>query len=641
MVVYFLIALMVLAVVMVTPVLMIITYFRARRVDELARRVARLETHVGRLLQGLPAAASPPPVVEKPAVPSATAPPTPAAPIPAPAPIAATPVARPAPQVVAPEAAPSESFQWEMFIGQRALGWTAAVVLVFATAFFLRYAFENNWIGPIGRVSLGVLGGVVLVAGGRSAFRRDWRIYAQILTGAGVALLYLSTYSAVGFYHLLPQDSAFVFLLILVVEAALLSLAYDSAALALMSIVGGLLTPLLMSTPHDQYATFFSYLALLNVGAAVMTSRRRWPAVGLVTLLGVQLLFWLWYAQNYHPEKLAAALAFQGVVFATCLGQSASAQLLRGHRLGWEDAARMVVNAALAFTAFYVLLRPDYRPWLGTLAIGMAIVHALLGRAALRAAKSQRRPDTRLVLTALAIASAFVALAIPLEARADWVALGWIVEAALLLWFGYRVQSPALRAMALPTAALAAGRLVFLDTWRHMQLDAPVAPLINDYALPALAVCAVWLGALLTLRPFRARIADAERALLGMALVAGLALVGYVLSIDWLAFCKGQELYRGADVEFWRWTAQTGLSVVWGLYATALLIVGFAIRNSIVRWTALVLYAATIAKVFLFDLSELDELYRILSFFALALLLGFAAWAYQRMRHVLAAPGEP
>ena len=82
------------------------------------------------------------------------------------------------------------SFDWEWFIGRRALGWVSVVLILFAAAFFLRYAFENNWIGPIGRVALAASAGLALVAAGyRYDRRRGWRLFAQMLTAAGCRAL--------------------------------------------------------------------------------------------------------------------------------------------------------------------------------------------------------------------------------------------------------------------------------------------------------------------------------------------------------------------------------------------------------------------------------------------------------------------
>jgi uncharacterized membrane protein len=55
-------------------------------------------------------------------------------------------------------------------------------------------------------------------------------------------------------------------------------------------------------------------------------------------------------------------------------------------------------------------------------------------------------------------------------------------------------------------------------------------------------------------------------------------------------------------------------SSLWMGYGAMLMVVGFWRASAFVRWQALLLIAATIAKVFVYDTSQLDRIYRILSF---------------------------
>ena len=57
---------------------------------------------------------------------------------------------------------------------------------------------------------------------------------------------------------------------------------------------------------------------------------------------------------------------------------------------------------------------------------------------------------------------------------------------------------------------------------------------------------------------------------------------------------------------------------------------GFWKPSAFVRWQALVLIALTIGKVFLFDVSELQQGYRILSFIALGAVLMGISYVYHR-----------
>jgi uncharacterized membrane protein len=74
-------------------------------------------------------------------------------------------------------------------IGRRWVGWAAVVVILFATAFFLKYAFDNRWIGELGRVSIGIAFGIGMCLAGLRYQQKGWRIFSQILTAGGIVLL--------------------------------------------------------------------------------------------------------------------------------------------------------------------------------------------------------------------------------------------------------------------------------------------------------------------------------------------------------------------------------------------------------------------------------------------------------------------
>src|SRR5262249_26237927 len=120
----------------------------------------------------------------------------PAEPPPARRTVAAHPAERARVRTVLPVQPALDAARLEDWIRRHALGWVAVVLLLFATAFFLKYAFENQWIGEQGRVALGVAAGVALCLGGLVYHRKGWRLFSQMLTAGGVVLLYLAAYAA-------------------------------------------------------------------------------------------------------------------------------------------------------------------------------------------------------------------------------------------------------------------------------------------------------------------------------------------------------------------------------------------------------------------------------------------------------------
>lgn len=517
-------------------------------------------------------------------------------------------------------------FDWEWFIGRRALGWVAVVLVIFAGGFFLKYAFENHWVGPLGRVAMAAVAGVALVAGGRQARRRGWNIYFQMLTAAGLVLFYLAVYGAFGFYHLLPRGTASAFLLLIITESAAIALLADAPALGLMAIVGGLLTPLLLHSETDQYIALFLYLVALDVGALLMVALRQWVAVGSVALLGTHAMFWSWYFEQYHPEKRAWALGFQLAVYGLFVCQTLFDHAIRRREAGWEDLGRWLLNATFGFTAVYVLLKTDFDVWLGTLAVIWATLYAALALWMLRA----RPGENRLLLSTLAIAVGLVAAAFPIQANAAWISFGWAAEAAALWWFGVRVRSPLLRSLAVILLAIAVGRLLFVDLENTPQTL--YWPVFNDRALPALGIAACWLASLAATRRRMRLLGQTEQTLAGAAEIGGILLLWLVLTVDVYGAFDVRAARDGSDAEHWRRLAQMSVSVVWAVFASVVLAAGFAVHRPRLRWTALGIFGVMVAKVFIVDMEGLNEFYRIVAFLVAAIVIGIAAGVYQRLR---------
>jgi uncharacterized membrane protein len=369
----------------------------------------------------------------------------------------------------------------------------------------------------------------------------------------------------------------------------------------------------------------FLYLTALNLGVCVVVLFRGWPAMGSVALLGTQILFWTWYDAHYHPEKLAWAIGFQAVIFGLYLMQDLAVQFRIGPGNRWESTLRMVLNAVCWFTAFYVLMKYDYGAWMGVAALVMAAEYALIAYFLL----AYHGRHTAELLTAIALAIGFVALAIPLEADARWVALGWAACAGALWWFGVRVEAGPLRGLAAGLAASSITRLLFIDLPAYP--EELLTPVVNLIALPCVGVAACLLVAIVATRLAQQRLATFEYALVGAAGLLVLVVLWLVLSVDlYHHFFMRARLAEGVTVD-WRRIGQMSLSVWWTLYASILLAIGFRWRLSPVRWLAILFYGLTVGKVFLLDMAGLSEVYRIVAFIVLAVFLGIAARVYQRL----------
>src|SRR6266566_5151511 len=191
--------------VLLLPLLSFLRSLRVGRdLDELRRRLDHLERRVSDSgVRPAPPVAAAPSVAPRPA-----APPVPLAP-PTPPQLAAESMRERAPDVesdlVAAIASPTRELDLEERIGGRWLQHAGLVVLLLGIAFFLRYAFEHEWLSPPIRIALGIVGGIAMAAGGVRLAAR-YRAYGLLLAGGGIATLFLSIYAGLNLYSLVgPQ----------------------------------------------------------------------------------------------------------------------------------------------------------------------------------------------------------------------------------------------------------------------------------------------------------------------------------------------------------------------------------------------------------------------------------------------------
>lgn len=171
----------------------------------------------------------------------------------------------------------------EAQLGTRLPVWIGAIALALAGTFLVKYAFDNDLLGPEVRVALGILFGVGLLAAGER-----WRMTVPhipaALSAAGIAVLYASFLSAARFYDLISPLAAFALMALTTAVAVGLSLR-QGPLVAVVGMTGGFLTPYLLGPTVDPHPLpLFGYLLLLQVALVAVARRRGWGAIAGVAL---------------------------------------------------------------------------------------------------------------------------------------------------------------------------------------------------------------------------------------------------------------------------------------------------------------------------------------------------------------------
>lgn len=294
-----------------------------RELDDLRSRVRHLEGG------GMPAIA--PPISETQPLP--------------PPPVPALPLAQP---VTAPPARNNnEAGVLERTIGERWLLYAGVILVLLSVVFFLRYAFERDWLSPAVRVTSGVVAGVMLVVGGRQLSAAGYRNYGLSLAGTGFVVLYLSIYAALNFYALVSPPLAFALLVLVSVGAGWMADAEVSPSMAVVAVLGGFATPFLVGGHQDAQIVLFTYDAMLIAATTALAFRREWWYLNVLALALTVVTVGAWAAEYYRSSKALRTelfLTLDCVMFLVVVRAS----------LRWRDrTAHAAAQALLAAPVLY------------------------------------------------------------------------------------------------------------------------------------------------------------------------------------------------------------------------------------------------------------------------------------------------
>ena len=630
-------------VLILTPVLAISAFIRVQNLthqlrstplQDLVARLYALEQRLSSMEKSLKSretVAAPPPIREQshpvpPQVPAPISPTSPAAPPPSlPPRETAVPheVSSPPPQINIFAAPPlhrsqtksSSTLDWETLIGGRWLNRIGILAIISAVTFFLKYAFDNNWIGPSGRVAIGVLLGAAMLPWSHWLLQRGYSYFSEGIAGLGAAVLYLSIWAGCQFYKLYSLGVGFYSMIVITGCMAAVALGRNSQRIALLSLIGGFLTPVLVSEGKDAQVVLFTYLLILGAGLLALEMRRDWRSLTPISFLLTQFYFWGWHSEFYRPLRLDRTVIFATLFFILY----AALPVIRAFRfsnLQQLDVLTVLANAFAYLAALYTLLWPQNRWPLTLLVLALSAAHLIVSSLA-PPPKAGEPPLARLLFAGLALT--FATLAIPIRLEGKWITLAFAVEGAILVWTGFRSVVGYLRWAGYFLIAIAAARLLIF------RLPAPQFLFNERFA--AYAVLIICFGVVVyAAQQHASSIGAEERNALGLFAVAINVFALIALSLElWDHF--GSHAGLGIDSGL---AQHLALSLLWTAYASGLITLGVKQESALLRWQALVLFGLVVGKVFLYDSSYLERFYRIISFLILGLVLLVVSFLYQR-----------
>jgi uncharacterized membrane protein len=211
-----------------------------------------------------------------------------------------------------PASADSPFYLW---LKQDFLVKIGALLLILALAWFVSYAFAHNWIGPVGRIMLGLLFGVgVLVLGMLRMPKSDSQ--GAIFTVLGSVVVIMTTAAAQYVYEMFPPIVALVIILLTVAYVAFVSLQYERSSLALSGLITALVAPFLINVSYYDPFLLMVYALAVVAGTLWVVWRLRAEMLTLAALIGVVAYTPLAYELD-SVTTLLFAFVFTGIFFVT------------------------------------------------------------------------------------------------------------------------------------------------------------------------------------------------------------------------------------------------------------------------------------------------------------------------------------
>lgn len=192
-------------------------------------------------------------------------------------------------------------------------------LLLIGFGWFVTYAFLNNWIGPVGRITFGLLCGSAILGLG------TWRIQKFVSQGGvflviGSTIILLTVFAARQFYGFFTPTMALLTMFLSCAYVAFASVQARSQALSIGSIVLAGIAPLLVRSPTPDFVGLFAYLLVVAIGTVwivAVTGKRSTTSAALIIIALYSLPELFIHRTMHAPTLLLFAYAFSALFFVT------------------------------------------------------------------------------------------------------------------------------------------------------------------------------------------------------------------------------------------------------------------------------------------------------------------------------------
>jgi uncharacterized membrane protein len=359
----------------------------------------------------------------------------------------------------------------EKFIGENLINKIGIAILVLAIGFFVKYAIDNDWVGPVGRVGIGILCGGILI-GIAHRLRNNYKAFSSVLVGGGLAVFYFTITLAYHEFHLFNQTTSFIILIVITCFAVVLSLLYDKQELAVIALVGGLSSPFMVSNGTANYNALFIYLIILNAGLLIIAYNKLWRILN-ITAFGLTVLVLMGIIFTMPNTAYLIGFSYITTLYLMFFLINIAYNTRQSEKFITSDFTILLVNTALYFSAgLYLLTSGHAEQFRGLFAASIAAINLLFSFMLFRS----KRAEINILYLLIGITLTFISLTAPIQLHGHFITLFWAAESVLLYWL---YQKSSIKLMRLASLIIWVAMLIsLLMDWNNIYISSNAALII-------------------------------------------------------------------------------------------------------------------------------------------------------------------
>lgn len=345
----------------------------------------------------------------------------------------------------------------------------AAIIILFAgVIFILQYSMQHGYIGPTGKFAGAVVVSMIMLGFGLKLAGKKYHAIAQGLIGGGIAGLYASIFAGWKMFHILDTLPAFGLMILITIAAGVISIRMNSLLVAIFGVVGGYLTPVLISTGSGNLPALFTYLLILGICTLAIARYKDWKLLNILGYLFTIGLFvtTVFIKKSYYKpeEDFPMVITFLSLFFILYSFIPILYNLINRLKSTAIELMFMFVNSSVFAICSYVLIRnyfgEDEKQYFAVVTISLALFYI----AQIMFFMKNKLQDRNFLIILSGLASVFITMTIPCLLSDQWITTAWAIQAVVFMWMSSRIKSNFIRFISHVLYMITFGRMLVCDS---------------------------------------------------------------------------------------------------------------------------------------------------------------------------------